>query len=444
MPSHRFASFRVRLAIAVLASGLVASALPLQADAPAVYAIRDARIVPVSGPPLERGTVVIRNGLIETVGADFTPPGDARIVEGKGLTVYPGLIDASSELGLPAAPAAGTAPMAAPEEGSGSQRSFFRVADTVTDGGPAATTARQAGITTVLSVPNRGIFAGQSAVLSLNGDRSTTIVRTPVAMHARFVGTGSREYPNALMGILAYVKQGLLDARRYREAWEIYRREPRQLQRPETNRALEALVPVVEGKLPLVLPGSTVPEVQRALRVGEELGVKVWVSGAAESGTVATELKTRNIPVLLSLNFPSRPTDTSQDNEESLRSLRRRVEAPKCAGQLEQAGVRFAFGSAGASPQDFVKNAGRTVKAGLSSEAALRALTLSAAELLGVDQQLGSIENGKVANLVVTDGDLFTEKTRVRYVFVDGKLYPGASATPTAAATTAASEREDR
>jgi imidazolonepropionase-like amidohydrolase len=431
---------KTRLALAVLASG-VAAAVPLRADAPLVYAIKDARIVPVSGPPLEHGTVVIRDGLIQSVGEDVTPPGDARIVDGKGLTVYPGLIDASSEIGLPAAPAAGT-PMSTPEEGSGTQRAFFRVADTVTDGGAAATSARQAGITTVLAVPNRGIFAGQSAVLNLNGDRATTLVRTRVAMHARFVGTGSREYPNALMGILAYVKQGLLDARRYREAWEIYRREPRQLRRPETDRALEALVPVVEGKLPLVLPGSTAPEVQRALRIGEELGVKVWISGATESGKVAAELQAQKVPVLLSLNFPARPAET--DNEEALRLLKRRVEAPKCAGQLAQAGVPFVFGSAGASPQDFVKNAGRSVKAGLAPETALRALTLSAAELLGVDQQLGSIEPGKVANLVVTDGDLFNEKTRVRHVFVDGKLYAGASAAPAAAAPTAAGARGDR
>jgi len=428
-----------RLVLAVLAAGLGAATLPLQADAPPVYAIKGARIVPVSGPPLERGTVVVRDGLIEAVGAEITPPGDARIVEGKGLTVYPGLIDASSEIGLPAPP---PTPGTAGGEDGGNLRSFFRVADTVTDGSPAAVTARQAGVTAVLSVPNRGIFAGQSAVLSLNGDRATTVVRTPVAMHTRFVGTGSREYPNSLMGIIAYVKQGLLDARRYREAWEVYRRDPRNLRRPETDRSLEALLPVIEGKQPLVLPGNSVPEVQRALRLGEEMGIKVWLSGAAESGTVAASLRERNVPVLLSLKFPGRPADAGPDSDESLRSLRRRVEAAKCAGQLEQAGVRFAFGSAGASPQDFVRNAGKTVKAGLSSEAALRALTLSAAELLGVAQQLGSIEEGKVANLVVTDGDLFAEKTRVRHVFVDGKLFTGAPATP-APAPTAPNEEDD-
>lgn len=421
----------------LLGALLACVALPLAADAPAVYAIRDARIVPVSGPPVERGSVVVRDGLIQAVGADARIPGDARIVDGKGLTVYPGLIDAASEIGLPPAPASGSS---AASEG-GNFRSFFRVADTVTDGGQAADAARSAGITAVLSVPNRGIFAGQSAVLSLNGDRSTTIVRSSVAMHVRFAATGSREYPNSLMGILAYVKQGLLDARRYRDSWEIYRRHPRSVRRPATDRSLEALVPVIEGRMPLVLPGDSAPEVQRALRLAEQAGLKVWLSGALESGRVAAEVKRADATVLLSLNFPGRPGDPEAD--ESLRTLRRRVEAPRTAAELERVGARYVFGSAGASPADFLRNARRTVQAGLSPDLALRALTLSAAELLGVEQQLGSIEPGKVASLVVTDGDLFAEKMKIRHVFVDGKLFrPGAAGGPASMPTTAAEEED--
>jgi imidazolonepropionase-like amidohydrolase len=428
------------------AAVVAAFCIPLQAAPPAVYAIRSARIVPVSGPTLERGTVVVRDGLIEAVGAEVSIPGDARVIDGKGLTVYPGLIDALSDGSSATAapqpvPMGTTVPVTVPEEG-GNLRSFFRVADTVTDGGQAATTARQAGVTAVLSAPNRGIFAGQSAVLSFNGDRGTTVVRSPVAMHVRFTAGGFRNYPGSLMGLLAYVKQTLLDAERYRDAWAIYNRSPRGLQRPDTDRALEALVPVVDGRLPLVLPGSSAPEIQRALKLGEGSKVRIWLSGGGESRDVSADLKRRNVPVLLSLRFPERP-NLGPDSEESLRSLKRRVEAPKCALELEKAGVRFAFSSGGASAQDFVRNAGRAVKAGLSAESALRALTLSSAELLGVDQQLGSIEAGKVASLVVTDGDLFAERTRVRHVFVDGKHYPAdAPAAPTTP-TPAAEAEED-
>lgn len=433
MPRFAHPPPATRAAAALLGAGLAASALPLSADPPAVYAIRDAKIVPVSGPTLEHGTVVVRDGLIEAVGENVSIPGDARIIDGKGLTAYPGLIDASSELGLPAPPAAGT-----PDEG-GSFRSFFRVAETATDGGIAAAVARQAGVTAVLSVPNRGVFAGQSAVLSLNGDRSTTVVRAPVALHVRFAGAGGREFPSSLMGILAYVRQGLADAARYRESWEIYRRDPRKLRRPETDRSLEALIPVIEGRMPLVLPGGTAPETQRALKVAEQSKVRIWLSGGGGSGAVAAELKRANVPVLLSVNYPARPTDP--EAEESLLALRRRIEGPKSAVDLERVGVRFAFASGGAPTAQFVRNVGWSVRAGLSADAALRALTLSSAELLGVEQQLGSIEPGKIANLLVTDGDLFGEKTKVRHTFVDGKHYPaGAPDAPTIVPTPAAEE----
>jgi len=443
MPRLDCAPPAARLAVAVLAAALAAHALPLSADPPAVYAIRDVKIVPVSGPALDRGTVVVRDGLIEAVGATVSIPGDARVVDGKGLTVYPGLIDASSDMGLPAAPTATPgAPAAAPDEG-GTFRSFFRVADTVTDGGPSANTARQSGITAVLSVPNRGIFAGQSALLSLNGDRSTTVVRSPVALHVRFAGSGGREFPNSLMGILAYVKQGLADAARYREAWEIYRGHAGKLRRPETDRSLEALVPVIEGRLPLVLPGGTAVEVQRVMRLAaEHPGIRIWLSGGGGSAVAAVDLRRANVPVLLSVNYPGRPSDP--EAEESLLALRRRVEGPKTAVELVKAGVQFAFSSSGASPPDFLRNVRWSVRAGLTEETALRALTLSSAEVLGVEQQLGSIEPGKIANLVVTDGNLFDEKTKVRHVFVDGKHYtPGAPTAPAGNPTPAAEIEDD-
>lgn len=398
----------------------------LRAEPPLSFAVRDARVVPVSGPVLQRGTVVIRDGLITAVGADVPAPGDARVIEGKGLTVYPGLIDASSEIGLPETPAATAGTQAAPAPAQGEealQRSFFRAADAVTDGGERSATARQAGITSVLAVPSRGLIAGQSAVLSLNQDRETTVVRSPVAMHVRLTGGGFRDYPGSLMGMFAYLRQQLLDARRYREAWDVYERHDQVLPRPETNRSLEALTPVVAGRMPLVLPGNTGPEIQRAIRLGRELGIRVWVSGGLEAARVAAELKAADVPVILSLRFPDRPTGDA--DEESLRNLQRRVEAPGAAAALSRAGVRFAFTSGGLAPSEVGRALHRVVRAGLAPADALRGMTLGAAELLGVERRLGSITPGKIANLVVTDGDLPGERTRVRFVFVDGRLYDG-------------------
>jgi imidazolonepropionase-like amidohydrolase len=444
--------------VVALALGALAPAREGLSDEPPVFAIRDARIVPVSAAPIEKGTVVVRDGLIEAVGAEVSIPPDAWILDGKGLVVYPGLLDAGSDIGLPAAAAeptplaAGppgrarrTAPPAAPPatppvtsqpaatlEETSSMNTFVRAADILTDGGARAEAARRAGITTVLTVPNRGIFLGQSALVNLNGEKSTMVVRAPVAMHLWLASSGGfREYPSSLMGILAFVRQAFLDARRYQECWETYDRNLRALRRPETNRALEALLPVAQKKMPLVIPANTAPEILRAIRLAEENDVRPILSGGAEAWKVGSLLKEKAIPVLVSLNFPEKPRDENPDADESLRQLQRRADAPKNPGELQKAGVAFCFFSDGlASPRDFLRNAARAVKAGLPADAALRAMTLSAAEILGAPEQLGSIEKGKIANLVVADGDLFAATTRLRYIFVDGKKHDVAAEPP--------------
>jgi imidazolonepropionase-like amidohydrolase len=146
--------------------------------------------------------------------------------------------------------------------------------------------------------------------------------------------------------------------------------------------------------------------------------------GCAEGGKVASALKSRNIPVLLAVKYPDRPTSTDPDFREELDSLRRRVEAPANAAALAKAGVRFAFVSDDmANPRDFITNVGRAIEAGLDRDIALRALTLTPAELLGVSDRLGTIEKNKTANLVLATGDIFDQKTRVKYAFVDGRKF---------------------
>src|SRR5205814_131770 len=138
------------------------------------------------------------------------------------------------------------------------------------------------------------------------------------------------------------------------------------------SRALEALRPVLHKELPLVIPGDTPAEVARAVRLAEEFGIRAMLSGGAQAGKLAPSLKEKGIPVLVSLNFPTRPADPNPDEEEPLRTLERRVEAPRNAYQLYQAGVPFAFTSGGlATPRDFLRNAARAVRAGLPADAAL-------------------------------------------------------------------------
>jgi imidazolonepropionase-like amidohydrolase len=154
-----------------------------------------------------------------------------------------------------------------------------------------------------------------------------------------------------------------------------------------------------------------------------ELKLKPVIAGGRESDRVISDLKAGNVPVLLSLNYPARPRSLAPDADEPLRVLRERAAAPRTAAALEKAAILFAFQSAGLrEPRDFLRNAARAVKEGLPADAAVRALTIHAARIAGASDRLGSIERGKIANVIVTDGDLFDEKTRVRHVFVDGRL----------------------
>jgi hypothetical protein len=175
-------------------------------------------------------------------------------------------------------------------------------------------------------------------------------------------------------------------------------------------------------------------EIQRALDFADEFKLKAIIAGGLESSKLADRLQKGNVPVLLSLNFPKRTTAAIPEADpEPLRTLRERVEAPKTAGKLANAKVRFAFQSGGVTPiTDFVANAAKTVENGLSKDDAVRAFTIRAAEIFGVADRLGSIEPGKIANLTVTRGDLFDRNSRITNVFIDGRPIDLRPATPAA------------
>jgi imidazolonepropionase-like amidohydrolase len=423
----------------VLASSIIFA--EAQRSGTDTYAITNARIVTVSGPVIERGTVVIRDGLIAAVGANAAVPADARVIDGNGLTIYPGLIDASTSLGIPEP---SPLPSPSPGQGGGFLAALLRPAaptsstnstqpsglqpetlaeDLIRPGGDPIETERSAGITTALTVPRTGIWIGQSALINLAGDTAQQmILRSPVAMHVGFTPLRG-SYPGSLMGVFATLRQMLLDAQRYREAQRIYEQSPRGLRRPSQDRSLEALLPVIDGRIPVVMYADREREVQRALDLADEFKLKVMIAGGTESWKLADRLQKANIPVLLSLNFPKRTTAAMPEADaEPLRVLRERVEAPKTAGKLANAKVRFAFQSGGISPiSDFVANAAKTTENGLSKDDALRAFTIGSAEIFGVADRLGSIETGKIANLTVMRGDLFDRNSRVTHVFIDGR-----------------------
>jgi len=411
-------------------------------NAPSVYAITNARIVPVSGPAIDRGTVVVRDGVIAAVGAEAQAPADARVIDGAGLTVYPGVIDANSVLGFAegggatvaqaagrggrgggrgAAPAQPGAPMGAPNSlhPVGLQPELA-AADLVHPVGDAFDGPHSAGIAAALAAPPTGIFRGLSAVINLGGPTAQAmIVKTPVAEHIGFTPLRNGGFPNSLLGVFAALRQQLLDAQHYAVVQAAYAKNPRGMRRPETDPSLDALQPVLARQMPVVMEASSAREIERALDLAKEFNLRPIIAGGEEADQLAARLKAENVPVLISLNFPRRPAASPDADPEPLRVLRARVEAPKLASKLARAGVRFAFEDGGLTTwSDFLGNAGRAVESGLAGDQAVRAMTLVPAEILGVADRLGTIEVGKVANLTVTRGDLFTG--RVEHLFVDG------------------------
>jgi imidazolonepropionase-like amidohydrolase len=438
---------RLRLLIALIAlsfplvfSGHFADAQRSTVD---TYAITNARIVPVSGPAIDRGTVVVRNGLIAAVGADVTPPSDARIIDGTGLVVYPGLIDSYTNLALPEPPATPTpggggggglafllqqaAPRPSPTGPNSTQPPGLQpetmAEDEIRTGSADTDASRNIGITTALTVPRSGIWIGQSALINLAGDTpQQMVVKSPVAMHVGFTPLRG-SYPGSLLGVFSTLRQMMFDAQRYRDSLAIYDKAPRGTRRPDVDKSLAALVPVIEGRMPVVMLANTEREIDRALNLADEFHLKLMIAGGREAGRLADRLARANVPVLLSLNLPRRTTAAIPEADpEPLRVLRERVEAQQTAGKLAKAKVRFAFQSGSLQNiSDLLANANRTIENGLAADEALRAFTIWPAEILGVANQLGSIEVGKIANLTVMRGDLFDRNSRVAHVFIDGK-----------------------
>jgi imidazolonepropionase-like amidohydrolase len=404
----------------------------------AAYAITGAQIVTISGPNIARGTVVVRDGLIEAVGESVKVPADAIIIDGTGLTVYPGFFDANTSLGLaaPIAPRPGGQGGGQPQAQATQAQSNSNYPDGLQPevsafeqlkaGEAQFETNRNAGFTTVLTVSREGVFNGQSAVINLAGTTvSEMVIRPAFAEHFSFVTLRSGQYPTSLMGTFSALRQMLLDAQRLQENRRAYDKNPRGMKRPEADKSLEALLPVLNRQMPIVFNANTEIEIVRALDLAREFNLNAIISGGQEAGKIAGRLKAQNVPVLLSLNFPKRTAAASPEADaESLELLRRRAAVPKTAGQLAGAGVKFAFQSGGmTSINDFLTNANKTVENGLAKDAAIRAMTLSAAEILGVADRLGSIERGKIANLTVSRGDIFNKDKTVTHVFVDGKLF---------------------
>jgi imidazolonepropionase-like amidohydrolase len=432
-----------------------------QMPAAPVYAIQGAKIVS-AGTTIEKGTLVMRNGLIEDVSATAAVPADAVVVDGSNMTVYPGLIDMTNTLAVEAAPAgaeqageaqggrgrgaAGPTPTWADSDRAKREALLnpdYDAASHVRYEGVEMQRLAAGGITSVLAVPSGGLVRGQSALVNVMAPpdeedvsrvagyrRGAVVIASPVAQHVSFGGrAGGPGYPAALLGSIAFVRQAFYDARWQKDA-RAWAEKHKDQARPEFEPTLDALAPALDRKLPVAFEAGEFREILRALAMAKEFNLDPIVTGGVEADEAAADLKAANAKVILTLSAANAQGGRGGGGgggrggaDTPIRVTRMQQNAPKVPAALEKAGITYAFSSQGMqAPADFLRGVSRAVRdGGLTPDQALRALTVNAAKIAGVSDRVGTLAKGKIANVIIVEGDLFSDQARIRRVFVGGR-----------------------
>ena len=390
------------------------------------HALVGARAVTSPGQTIDDATIVIRNGLIQSVERGGTPPAGARVWDLSGHTVYPGFIDAHADLGMDDVPPGGDV---GPTHWNPQVRAWFSTTAHLQDDENLRRALRSQGFGTALVVPKQGIFRGTASVVNL-GDTGVRdrVLRPDVAQSIGFQPSfdlGGR-YPNSSMGTIALMKQTFMDAEWYERAWSAYETSGRSFLPPETSAALGALEGAVEGAQPVIFETRSEEELLRGRALAEQFGLSAWYRGSGQEYRIIDVLRESTAPLFVPLDFPDAPDvdDPESALNASLAELRHWYLAPTSPGQLAEAGIEFAITSDGLTTvADFLPNLRTAVARGLSTEDALAAITTTPARYLGIEATHGTIAAGKVANLVVAEGDLFTQEVDIRDVWVHGVAY---------------------
>lgn len=436
------------------------------------FALENARVVQAPGRVLERATVIIRDGLILAVGENATVPFDAQRIAADSLDVYAGFIDGLSHAGIPKPKRDESdreqveRPGEPPPDRAGIQpqrdaRAMLEASESSIE------KLRKAGFTVAHTVPYGQMLPGSGAVILLAGDAPNEMVlRGDASLFAQLEGA-RRVYPSTTMAVLSQMRQLYRDAERLRSIEAMYASNPSGLERPVYNPVLSSFFPVLDGEKRVFYLTNSALDVHRVLSLQRELGFPLVLAGLEQSFDALDALKSANVPLLLTLDLPEEPkakqnTADSTDADplvadadsakamtpeppgsffvsdfrtrsyEDIESEKENLEARQkvvreqyyaTAGMLHEAGLRFGFSTMDVKPNDIMKNLRLMIENGLPEETALAALTTHAAQVLNLSSTMGTVEAGKIANLVVTSGPLFDEDMQMRYVFVDGQMF---------------------
>jgi imidazolonepropionase-like amidohydrolase len=441
----------------------------LRDNTPRWHAISGARIVVSPDKVIEKGTLVMRDGVVTAVGANVAVPAGARVWKLDGRTVYAGFIDLASNVGVPTALRAaspnivpwmrGTQTPQPPEVRLPSRalaannrmvRPEIDIAQQLDLKADEVKAARELGFTSVLAAPAAGVFRGQSALLNLadagaglgesgqslaNAKSFVLMPRAALHLATEIERSRDAQYPSSLMGAIALQRQTFYDARWYRGAHDFYRGKPGSAERPQENASLEALGAAITGRQLTIHHAEAEQDFLRIAKIRDEFSLRSAALGNGFEYRRAQQLKSLALPVIVPINFPPPPEIENPDSaiDVPLETLQHWEQAPSNLTNIQKAGVEFAITSMGLREpaKDFWTNIRLALRRGLSPSAAIAALTTVPAKLIGASGKIGTLEPGHLANLVIANGDLFDASeagdknpAEIEIAFVEGRPYP--------------------
>lgn len=452
---------------AVLKKGLAALAfcLPVAlfaqdelAPVTRTYAITNVNIIQAPGRKIEMGTVVVKNGLIVSVGKNVTIPADAEVIKADSMYVYAGFIDGLSRIGVAkpkeeaasgGRPGMGERPKdpgnPKPEEAGITPYNEVRTSLDASE--KSLEEFRNVGFTAAQVVPYGGMMPGSGAVILLGGKSADEMLLTnATSFYSELTPSRIRVYPATVMGVMAKYRELYRQASLSKSYESSYASNRSGIQRPGADRVLESLYPVIDKKIPVLFKVERVVDAQRVLTLQSDLGFSLVLAELKEGWDIVNKVKASNAKVFLSLDLPEdknkkddkkgdkgkeepkkeeKPATGTLEEKQALEKRQAEFTA-KYTGQaatFHKAGVKFGFSAMNVKAGSVQENLRRMISAGLPEDVALAALTTTPAEILGLSDRLGTVDNGKIANLLISDKPYFNEKAKVRYVFVEGNLY---------------------
>ncbi len=413
------------------------------------YALTNVNIITKPGEKIESATVVIKDGLIHAAGKNVSIPANAKVIKADSMYVYAGFIDGLSHTGV-AKPEKKDQPKIknpgdANYEQSGIQP-HLQVRNSISVKEKSIANMRKLGFTAAHVVPHGKMFPGSGAFVVLDGKvADDMIVKENVSLYSQLKGAG-RYYPNTVIGVLSRWKEVYKQAEQAKSHERAYRNNPNGRTRPNKDRVLQAFYPAIDNQQPVYFKATNVKDIYRIFTLQKELGFPLVLTDVKQGFAVADKIKNNNQTVFITLDLPkskdkkkAKKSDKKDEKEEASKKEMTPKEKEKEAlkarqeralkAHLSQAalfqdkGIKFGFSMVSGKSKDFKANVRKLMEHGLKEETALAALTTVPAQHFGVSQMMGTVEKGKMANLIVTDKPYFDEKSNVHYVFVDGNMH---------------------